>query len=162
MSFSAMPSALIPSMTACIDRPAASRASRTVDLVTLTPTLTCATSGTRETDAVPVVVRVCAAGSPSVVGAPTTGPGRIASAANATTSAPSAIAPAVRMGCDMGYPFVSCPGGHRWPQPWTRRRTDTPNGCTPVAWWRSARQRDDLGPHLDRRPFADRARDLGH
>src|SRR2546422_125021 len=83
--FWAMPSALTPAMIAFIDRPAASRANRTVDLVTPTPTLTRATSGTRVTDAVPVVVNVCSAGSLAAVGAPTAGPGRIASAATATT-----------------------------------------------------------------------------
>ena len=59
--------------------------------------------------------------SPSVVGAPTAAPGRTASAATATTRAPSANAPAVRMDWDM-----SVSPSPRWLRAavWRRQRGD--------------------------------------
>ena len=91
-------------MIAFMAVPAASRVALTVDLVTVTPTPTRATSGTRLTEPDAETVMVCGI-SPSVVGAPTADPGRTASAATATTRAPSASAPAVRMAWDMSVPL---------------------------------------------------------
>src|SRR5258705_11744383 len=91
----------------------ASRTALTDGLVTVTPRLMRATSGTIVTLPLPDTVMVCCAGVASAAGAPASRPGRRPGAAAGALGAPTAPAPGARARLDTRTPIGRPPPGTR-------------------------------------------------